>query len=135
MILNCRSDSLGRLGRDMCVSVCAKNRPRPTHGKQKLELAANSFFCHVPFRTRKNFGELINSYSPSPPPPFLVHAVFPLRVCVRVQVKTFFEENPVPNSARKLSQMLESMGINVRFFKTIADSPLSTDSFWEGLEM
>eukprot|EP00752_Nemacystus_decipiens_P007190 g6439.t1 len=51
------------------------------------------------------------------------------------EVKTFFEENPVPNNARKLSQMLESMEINVRFFKTIADSPLSTNAFWEGLEM
>lgn len=54
---------------------------------------------------------------------------------VLVQVKTFFEEHPVPNSARKLSQMLESMEINVRFFKAIADSPLSTDAFWEGLKM
>ena len=52
-----------------------------------------------------------------------------------MQVKTFFEKNPVPNNARKLSQMLESMEINVRFFKTIANSPLSTDAFWEGLEM
>lgn len=52
-----------------------------------------------------------------------------------MQVKAFFEANPVPNSARKLSQMLESMAINVRFFKTIAASPLSTEAFWEGLEV
>ncbi|CAM9808130.1 unnamed protein product [Ectocarpus sp. 4 AP-2014] len=51
------------------------------------------------------------------------------------EVKAFFEANPVPNSARKLSQMLESMAINVRFFKTIAASPLSTEAFWEGLEI
>ncbi|CAB1114462.1 unnamed protein product [Ectocarpus sp. CCAP 1310/34] len=51
------------------------------------------------------------------------------------EVKAFFEANPVPNSARKLSQMLESMAINVRFFKTIAASPLATEAFWEGLEV
>ena len=50
------------------------------------------------------------------------------------QVKKFFKEHPVPNSERKLAQMLESMEINVRFFKTVAASPLSTDAFWEGLE-
>lgn len=50
-------------------------------------------------------------------------------------MKAFFEANPVPSSARKLSQMLESMAINVRFFKTIAASPLSTEAFWEGLEV
>lgn len=51
------------------------------------------------------------------------------------QVKKFFEENPLPNNTRKLSQMLESMAINVRFFKTIAASPLSTASFWEGIRI
>lgn len=89
------------------------------------------------FARARTCSELVTKFSlaPSPPPPSLRFFFCAVSPCARMQVKTFFEKNPVPNNARKLSQMLESMEINVRFFKTIANSPLSTDAFWEGLEM
>ncbi|CAN0362558.1 unnamed protein product [Ascophyllum nodosum] len=51
------------------------------------------------------------------------------------EVKKFFEDHPMPSNKRKLSQMLESMAINVAFFETIKASPLSEKSFWEGLKV
>lgn len=120
------------LRRAMCVSVCAASRRRQiTRSIEWDSLPPAHFPC--PLRVGKKFGELIGCPLPLlPPSPCLPTT---LARVVRVQVKAFFEANPVPNNARKLSQMLESMEINVRFFKTVADSPLSTDAFWEGLEM
>lgn len=61
----------------------------------------------------------------------------PSRQCTTysLQVKHFFEENAVPNNVRKVSQMLESMKINVRFFKSITASQLSTSAFWDSIEV
>lgn len=47
----------------------------------------------------------------------------------------FFEDNPMPNNKRKVTQMLESMAINVAFFETLKASPLSEKAFWEGLKV
>ena len=41
----------------------------------------------------------------------------------------------MPNTQRKVTQMLESMAINVAFFETIKASPLSEDAFWQGLKV
>ncbi|CAM9875213.1 unnamed protein product, partial [Discosporangium mesarthrocarpum] len=51
------------------------------------------------------------------------------------EVRVFFERNPLPNSTRKISQMLESMEISVEFYKKIASSPLATGEFWNNLQV
>jgi len=50
------------------------------------------------------------------------------------QVANFFEEHPLPSSARTISQLLESMRINVQFFDRVTSFPeLKDDAFWASL--
>ena len=49
------------------------------------------------------------------------------------EIEAFFAQNPVPQSTRKIAQTTESMRANAKFMDILQASPLSEDSFWEGL--
>jgi puromycin-sensitive aminopeptidase len=46
------------------------------------------------------------------------------------EIEKFFQEHPLPNNARKLSQLLESLRINGRFMEKIMLSPLAKEEGW-----
>uniref|UniRef100_A0A7S0FSL7 ERAP1-like C-terminal domain-containing protein n=1 Tax=Minutocellus polymorphus TaxID=265543 RepID=A0A7S0FSL7_9STRA len=49
------------------------------------------------------------------------------------EIEAFFEENPLPKSARKISQLIESMRTNAAFLEMLQKSELSNASFWKSL--
>jgi len=46
------------------------------------------------------------------------------------EVKSFFEENPLPNNSRKISNLLETIAINSSFLSRLKTSALTEESFW-----
>lgn len=49
------------------------------------------------------------------------------------EIEAFFKENPLPKSARKISQLIESMRTNAAFLEMLQKSELGNASFWESL--
>lgn len=49
------------------------------------------------------------------------------------EIEGFFKENPLPKSARKISQLIESMRTNAAFLHMLQKSELSNPSFWKSL--
>ena len=49
------------------------------------------------------------------------------------EIEAFFKENPLPKSARKISQLIESMRTNAAFLDMLQKSELSNASFWKSL--
>ena len=49
------------------------------------------------------------------------------------EIEGFFKENPLPKSARKISQLIESMRTNAAFLDMLQKSELSNASFWKSL--
>jgi len=49
------------------------------------------------------------------------------------EIEAFFTENPLPKSARKISQLVESMRTNAAFLDMLQRSELSNASFWKSL--
>jgi aminopeptidase N len=48
-------------------------------------------------------------------------------------IETFFKENPLPKSVRKISQLTESMRTNAAFLEMLKNSDLSKAEFWAAL--
>lgn len=49
------------------------------------------------------------------------------------EIEAFFKENSLPKSARKISQLIESMRTNAAFLDMLQKSELSNASFWKSL--
>jgi len=50
------------------------------------------------------------------------------------EIEAFFEQNPLPNNTRKISNLLETVRINAAFLERIKGSELlGSDQFWEAL--
>jgi puromycin-sensitive aminopeptidase len=48
-------------------------------------------------------------------------------------IELFFEKNPLPQSSRRISQMLESIRANAKFLGLLKNSGLAKDEFWTSL--
>jgi aminopeptidase N len=51
------------------------------------------------------------------------------------EIEKFFEDHPLPNNKRKVSQMIEKIRINAAFMESISNSPLASKEFWESIEL
>jgi hypothetical protein len=49
------------------------------------------------------------------------------------EIEKFFQENPLPSSARRISQTLENMRASAQMLDSITKSSLATSSFWSSL--
>jgi len=49
------------------------------------------------------------------------------------EIEKFFEENPLPQSSRRISQLTESIRANSKFLSLLQASSLSKDEFWSAL--
>lgn len=49
------------------------------------------------------------------------------------EIEKFFEENPLPSSARRISQTLENMRASAQMLEAITKSNLANASFWSEL--
>ena len=48
-------------------------------------------------------------------------------------IETFFKENPMPQSSRRISQLLEGIRANAKFLDVLAASSLAKEEFWATL--
>lgn len=48
-------------------------------------------------------------------------------------IEKFFQENPLPSSARRISQTLENMRASAQMLEAIKSSSLSTSAFWSNM--
>jgi len=48
------------------------------------------------------------------------------------EIEMFLKENPIIAAERKISQILESIRNNAKFFDNIKKSPVATENFWDG---
>jgi aminopeptidase N len=49
------------------------------------------------------------------------------------EVESFFAANPIPSSARRIGQAVESIRSNGKFLLLVKKSELTSASFWEGI--
>lgn len=47
------------------------------------------------------------------------------------EIEDFFKANPLPSSARRISQSLENMRASAKMLGAIAHSKLAEESFWD----
>ena len=49
------------------------------------------------------------------------------------EIEAFFKAHPLPRNERKISQTIENMRANAKFFDVLKASQLSTEEFWASL--
>ena len=46
------------------------------------------------------------------------------------EIEEFFQKNPLPNSARRISQSLENMRASAKMLQAISSSQLAKEAYW-----
>jgi puromycin-sensitive aminopeptidase len=49
------------------------------------------------------------------------------------EIEAFFKANPVPQSSRKIQQILENMRSNAKLFASLQNSDLKSAEFWSSI--